>query len=302
MLFTTLNRRILTLTLFGVVQASVYAGPTSVSVNSGETLTEAALLAGEFNGQFFSLEPSTTFEINDGGFIGPVAPTPGDPEKYFDFNGSTINLNSGGEFESAVFFARSNFQRAVVNVYEDGSVGSGFGTGDATTLNVLGGRLGSFGDILTGGVLNLHAGSVGEMLGVSEGATVNISGGTLDRRYGAGFGAETNISGGVIGNEVRLSSGSLTNLFVTDLFIDDVEIELLAGETFEIDTRDGAELVATLADGSLFDLTLNPATVMGEDFVADGALLTATLVPSPSALPLLGMSGTLAARRRRAAC
>jgi hypothetical protein len=248
-----------------------------IPVNDGQLLTEEALNNGVFEGQSFVLEPGTMFDINGGGGIGPVDGGPGTSEGFYEFNGSTVNVHGGGRFHSTIL-TPSRARSLTVNVYEGGSVGSKFVAGTDTTINILGGHLGSFVNALSGSAVNLVGGSIGVDFKAYPGITVNISGGSVERMYSASFETVTNISGGEIGSQFGVGSGSITNLFVFSLSIDGVAVDLSDGEEFLIESREGSKLVATLADGSLFDLNLNNNTVLGDDFVSSGARLTAMLM------------------------
>ena len=239
------------------------AAAAQVVVGAGETLTEADLSAGSFSGSAgpfsFALGPGTVFEINDGGAIGPVGDGAPFPGIPFDFQGSTVNLNDGG-----VFLSDSAVDSIVSNV----------------TLNIRdGGTLGRSFEALAGSVVNVEGGEVVLGFAAFDGATVNISGGTV----GAFFTAE---------------SGSTVNLFVTGVTVGGSGLGLSLGDTVEITQRGGALLEATLADGSAFDLVLDPSDPSG-DVVAADATLTVTLVPAPGAAVLLALGGLHAARRRR---
>lgn len=70
------------------VSLSAAHAATLVQVTDGQTLTEADLLAGSFNGQSFTLGAGTTFS-SIGGMIGPV----GTDAAPFDASGSTFRLS-----------------------------------------------------------------------------------------------------------------------------------------------------------------------------------------------------------------
>lgn len=130
------------------------------------------------------------------------------------------------------------------------------------------------------GTLTMYGGSVGERLTLTQFSTLNMYGGTIS-------------------DALIARSGSEVNLFVTDLFIDDVEIDLVFHQEFLILQRDGALLEATLSDGTFFDLTLNHLFVAGEDQLTNNVWLTVTLVPTPASSTIFASFGLLSVSRRK---
>ncbi len=137
-----------------------------------------------------------------------------------------------------------------------------------------------FGVGYSAGTLTMYGGSVGERFIIEKRGTLNMYGGTIS-------------------DALNAISGSEVNLFVSELYIDGVEIDLVLNEELVILQRDGALLEATLADGTFFDLTLNHSFVPGEDQLTNNVRLTATLVPVPHTIVIFGSFGLFSAFRRR---
>lgn len=121
-----------------------------VQVNAGETLTEDDLIAGKFSGAAgsfgFTLSPSTVFEINNGGEIGPI-PASGTAEGL-DFRGATINLNNGGRFASPDFSTSRLFD-VTLNLLAGGLAGGTIASETRVTegrVNITGGTVGDIDD------------------------------------------------------------------------------------------------------------------------------------------------------------
>ena len=188
----------------------------------------------------------------------------------------------------------------VINVPDDSNIGLSVEIGDAfgtttTQLNVSDG------------------GSVGLGLTVFDGSEVNISGGTVDDFLIAVFGSEINISGGDVGDIFALDDSEI-NLFGSDFFLNNLSLDesLLLNEAFTIsDREDDLILSGLLADGTPFSFNLrtgdlaDPDFDFGDDFFDPDATLTVTLVsvvPEPSSLVLLGLSGLVLLGRSRKTC
>lgn len=204
--------------------------------------------------------------------------------------------------ESGVVGARfSAFSDTVVSVV-GGKVGDGLST-SGSVLNVSGGSLGDFSSVLSS-TMNISGGTVGAKLYVNR-SEVAISGGLVGDRFEAGSGSRIKLSGGSIGDRFRadtgsvvtFSGGSIGNLFEalvgsevhvfgTDFLVDGLPLSgLKPGETLQILDR-GVILSGRLADGTPFNFDLNSSNEVGslDDFFAEGATLTVTLVPEPSGL------------------
>ena len=142
--------------------AGLAAGQTTLVVDSWEILTTEDLLAGEFEGQTFELGPDLTIEVSGRGRVRldlvPQLTVPGPSEWHgaLDLRGATINVRSGGEFESPAF------ANATVNVHSGAEVWM-------TLVPVGGGEVNVYGHPSTpdaypywrpvnGGRVNLHGG------------------------------------------------------------------------------------------------------------------------------------------------
>jgi len=190
---------------------------SSVEVNSGETLTAPDLVAGVFLGQGFTLGPSTEFNINSGGAIGPVGmfAVPPDPIVPFDFGGSTVNINAGGYFLSDPSVPSSvedpsAVANIVLNVFAGGAVGDPMmieggplfvGPGGVVTVD--GGSTQHSINLLSDSTLDLLAGSVGSAI-VGDGCTAEFSGGAVGFVNAIDGGVAT-ISGATVTNSFRAS-------------------------------------------------------------------------------------------------
>jgi len=153
-------------------------------------------------------------------------------------------------------------------------------------------------ETMSGSVTNILQGSVIDAELCRFQGTVNVIGGDITTDYFIILtGGLLNLAGSQFRGDLTLNSGADANLFVTDLSIDGVRIDLVPGLTQLLTQRTGL-LEATLADGTSFSRQLN-----GELYprltLEPGATLSATLVPSPSSLVLLTAAGLLSARRRR---
>lgn len=313
---------------------------TTIEVNAGQVLTEADLTSNSFMGQNFALGNQTVFEVNAGGAIGPVGVPAADRFSFEGSvinvrDGGFFSSLSGGSSGS---FAPSVVGGADINIYTGGVAGAGLDIGAGTNLGVVGGAVGDLLRANAGSVLNLSDGVVGNQGQFFMGSQANISGGSLGSSMIAYSGSQialtggsigedalaaggslfeisggsvasglnlyasavVNVSGGSIADGIIANAGSTLNLFVTDLNIGGEQYALELGESLIVTERGGALLTATLADGSLLELDLNPFFSQGNDAIATGATLSVTLVPSPASMALLGAGGLLAARRRRA--
>lgn len=196
--------------------------------------------------------------------------------RFADFAYSEINLFSGG------IDVRADALQSIVNVY--------------------GGNINDSFTVQRGTEFNLFGGSVARLLMAIDGSEVNVAGGEITGDFELGEGAILNVSGGDLGYGFRAEDGAQVNLFVNDLFIDGVAIDLESGEQMVITQRGGSLLQATLRDGQFLDLVLNDSFVANQDFIANGATLTVIGVPEPATPVLAGLFVTIAAagiRRRR---
>ncbi len=187
----------------------------TVNVNNGFRLTEADLNAGVFMGQPFTLSPSTVFEINAGGAIGPVGTT--SPLLPFSFAGSIVNINNNGLFDSSSSVP-SVVSNVVLNVLQGGAIGNGFTALSGSNITVSGGSLGGFFQAGDGSVVNITAGSIEGRFTALNNSTVNISGGVIADNFRSLAGSLVNISGGEFALHGTLSASIQDGLFGTDVF------------------------------------------------------------------------------------
>ncbi len=172
------------------------------------------------------------------------------------------------------------------------------GLTNSGTVVIDGGLVG--GEIFTtpGSVTTIRGGQVGYTDYCEFAGTLNMSGGEFAAdAIVIAPGGTLQLAGGQLLGDVHLDPGSLANLLVTDLVIDGLRIELVAGQTAVLAQRVGL-LEATLVDGSIFSRQLNGG-VFPTLYVYPGATLSATLVPTPSTLALLITAGLFGSRRRR---
>jgi len=310
----TCERWILLALFAGVIcsnSAPVHALNT-IQINTGQTITNADLMAGVFDGEAFSLGPDAVFEINSGGAIGPVGQhVINGLDIFFDFIGSTVNVNSGGAFVSnppTPQFDPSLTTNLRLNVFPGGTVGDSFGVGDlvfgngVSVVNIRGGETGILFDANGDTVVNIFDGQLGDRAQAFGGSEVNLYGGRIGDSYDAFSGSVLNVFGGAIGDDFDAFSGSTVNIYVRSLSINGDEVSLAPGEPYAIPIGSGNtfQLTATLADGSIFDRTVYPANVIGGTYFDSGSLVLAILVPEPSSLLLTAATGCLALARRRA--
>ena len=173
------------------------------------------------------------------------------------------------------------------------------------------------------GVAELHAGSIEHtltatdvlfrMTGGSTGTFVSTRDIFLPRQRQARslfFGGSHEGQTVFLGTSAVLAGGSFNRLQalldadielrVTELRIDGVPIDLIERQTIIIPNRNGELLEATLADGSPFDLDLEPLSIDGvRDVVSAETTLRVTLVPAPATTLLAAPLGIAALRRRR---
>ncbi|MEM1329134.1 MAG: hypothetical protein AAGG07_01095 [Planctomycetota bacterium] len=306
------------LAIVAVPSVATAGGPAVVSVGSGQTLTESDLAAGSFNGQSFPLNVNTVINVNEGGVIGPAGAFP----DGFNFNGTTVNINSGGFFAStdpdpSADFVQTNATNINLNLFDGGGFGENFFVFGGSSVNVFGGEVSGNLALFSGVTANVSGGKVGSLFTAFAGSEINISGGeVVSDLVGADFSrinisggvvgdiittfdsSVTNISGGSIGEEFVAFEGAEVNLFVRSLRIDGEDVDLSLGDRFLIEQRSGSLLEAILEDGSFLDFSLNGDFVSGADVFEFGTTLTATLVPSPSAA-IVFVVGVVAGRRRR---
>jgi len=180
-----------------------------VVVGNGQTLTRADLLAGEFNSVPFTLGPDLVIDINDGGALDSLTYSGG----YFDFMGTTINVNAGGlAFDPSESASTSFVMNLNMNVMPEALIGR-------MTARVLGGTNITMhgGDIrdhlfvhgggwLGSGEFHMLGGSIGRGVNVSNGQRFTMAGGSIGDGLRVHNLASFNMSGGEIGDNFRISN------------------------------------------------------------------------------------------------
>ncbi|MEX0937924.1 MAG: hypothetical protein WDZ59_08675 [Pirellulales bacterium] len=224
------------------------------------------------------------------------------------------SANYGGEFNfsGGTIWHMSASGGSVVNQTGGEITSDGGGMrGEGTVWNLYDGSIGNRFDIGLedgdGAVMNMYGGQIGLRFYVGSGATMNIFGGTIslgpdtssDYDFIAGTDSTVNVHGGFFRGNVLVTDGSNFNLFVKELSLDGVPFPLIPGVQTTIPSSESVLLEAILADGTFLDLRLGRGQPGLDDF-QDGAILTATLVPEPSAwvLALLAALGVIGLRNR----
>jgi len=209
-------------------RAALALGATTVEVDDGQTLTEADLLVGLFDGQAFALDADTTFNINFGGVIGTVGDASIDPGAPFDFGGATVNLNDGGRFRSTTspsIAPRSVVSNLTLNYFAGGASGRGMRFLDGSVVQVLGGSMDEAEarnaaiDMTSGFIAGLDAAASDLTVSGGTFGFLNASQGSLVEFTGGAFfddieltDSTLHFSGGVIDAQLRASTGSVVNI------------------------------------------------------------------------------------------
>ena len=273
--------------LFSATLISVAAAQTTVNVNAGQTLGEQQLSNGSFGGMSFSLVPSTTFNINNGGTIGPL----GFSFDPFDMGGATVSINSGGTYATQTQNAVSH---VVLNVFEGGlvddilhvltstvNVAGGhindqFMATDGSTVNISSGSVGSFFEVVDSTV-HITGGFVGFGFEAHSGSTVNLSGGSV-YSFEAFTGSTANITGGNMGHNSDAYSGSDVTLVGGEFRLNG---EAFAGTSITLAPGTTDVFSGTLVEESVFIFSPLP----GDSLSA--VTLNAATLPTPITTPLV---------------
>lgn len=150
-----------------------------------------------------------------------------------------------------------------------GDVGPFFQAGAGSSVEVAGGQVGQFLEIVDAN-LTVSAGAVGRYLDIHGTSTVNISGGSIGDNFDSyGDGTTVNVSGGSIGE--RFSMGTLYTTGNT--------VHLSGGSIGPYFSLQGNQNALTITGGSLgraaivrnCDVDLWDGSI-GDDFLADGAM------------------------------
>tara|TARA_A100001391_G_scaffold142349_1_gene100124 strand:+ start:756 stop:2936 length:2181 start_codon:yes stop_codon:yes gene_type:complete len=146
-----------------------------VIVGDGETLTEADILAGSFNGQSFGLGPETVFQIESGGKIGPI----GNPYKdlLVNMSGSRIILLDGSIFTTST--VGSYLGNVVIDAEHGSLLQDSIRVANSSVVNFNGGAFRTHFYAASGSTINYHDGRFPERLFLSN-STLHISGGDFE--------------------------------------------------------------------------------------------------------------------------
>lgn len=235
-------------------------------------LVDAAL------GDHFNAGRGSQVDIVNGGSIG----------ENFEAVGATVNIAGGSVGEG--FQA---FRNSVVEV--SGGTLSSIEAESSANITISGGVVGSFqGNAnMSGGVVSLFEQLPG---------TTNITGGVVENFTISPLYSYARVPGvlNISGGDVGISLADVANFIGTEFFIDGQPIAgLTPNIPLEIDAASGL-FSGTLADRTQFsyDLINQDRPTAGRRF----RTLTVTLVPEPTTLTLLGLSGLPALRRFRRRC
>jgi hypothetical protein len=265
----------------GVCHSAVSA-QTMLNLDSFDWLRQNDLESGEFDGQFFTLGPDLSIEVNDGGRVDDVGDlyhvTP------FSFAGSTVNVNDGGWFGSR----ETLIADVELNIFE-GGIAEGLSVFDGVTVNVLGGELQLPLDISGASSVVM---SSGRIFGYSQGLTggpVTVIGGVIGSHFTVESGGVLSVSGGQIGEQFKALTGS-------DVTFSGGEFQMNGSGVTDLNggLPTDAVFTGTLPDGSVF--------ILGEQARDDIAPGVMTLVANPLApadvTPQVVSSGTVSAGLR----
>ncbi|MAY73144.1 MAG: hypothetical protein CMJ31_00180 [Phycisphaerae bacterium] len=273
-----------------VLSAVVSVGSAqTVQVNAGQTLTVDDLDAGSFAGQTFELGPSTTFEVNEGGAIGPL-PGSSVPVAPVDFGGATININAGGTL-LADRPNKAQIANATLNVNDGATVGSFVTLYQGAQAFVTGGEVASFFRARDGGMIFATGGAIASLSlppSISDaGASAEIDGATVGFmevtfrseaviRSGVFTGAfvaegDVTVRGGRFLSRFESDFGT-NHFFVTSAILNGEPIDLALDETIEIGEVRTDVIDLVLADGAPLQLTFD---------LFDDPTLLLTLVEGP---------------------
>ncbi len=227
----------------------------------------------------------------------------------WNHHGASASMRGGSIGEGAQILAPMTVHGGIIgerlSVFADGAIEMFGGEvldrmsiAGGASASLFGGRIGSLFQVFEADVTVAGA-TIGEQFTITDGAVVDVRSGVIEDFMRVRYGGTINIRGGVVGAQIRMFERSEMNLFVRELAIDGVPIDLRPNQLIEILDRSGARLEAILSDGSYFDLDLNTSYVEFEDLLYPDATLTATLVPTPPASALLLTAAFPIAMRRR---
>ena len=142
-----------------------------------------------------------------------------------------------------------------------------------------------------GSVVTIEGGSVGDFFQAVD-AEIHVRGGRIGAGFDAFAGAIVTISGGTFGRTIDAYPGSTLVIEGTHFMLDGLVFTDLdeVGESTVLSIRGDRHLSAVLADGSLFELELQPRPdilAFGNDYVDPAATLRLVVVPEPNCAGLL---------------
>lgn len=252
---------------------------TTVHVNSGQRLRPSDLSAGVFQGQPFTLGPSTTFVVHSGAHFGQTSGS-----ATADFMGSVLNIESGGDVDTPLYTETLTVENVEFNLLTGGTISGIVYAGSGSVFNFLGGTHTGFGGFVAfnGSVVNVSAGSAGEGFLVESGGAVQVTGGNFVAYFSAANGSVVDITGGSFGLRFKALAGSNVQFAGGEfqrngVAISDLSAGLAPGEIF----------TGTLEDGSAFIFSTEAA----DEFAAGTTTLVASSVPPLDLNPILVSSG-----------
>ena len=206
------------------VRLTVTLADGPVFVGPGQTMTEADLLAGFFDGRAFALDDATVIKLD-----GDLAPL-GTHESPFDLGWARVDVGPSGVVGSGGGGASAGLTRVLLNMEPGGSIGDGFNMTDAV-LNMAGGSIGTGLSVTDLGVINMADGSIGDGMTVDDlgtvtvkngavgadtivtGGTLNMDGGTLGNDTVVELNGTLNIDGAAVGDDLFANTTGTVNLF-----------------------------------------------------------------------------------------
>jgi hypothetical protein len=213
--------------------------------------------------------------------------------QYFEMAGSILNMSGGSLGEASSAFAGSTLHMS------GGNIGERFDAFAGSTVHVSGGSIGSDFTAHEGSVMHVTGGNIGNGFEAKAGSVTSISGGSIGSRFLAS-GGDVTISGGFLGDQFQVTPNSTVELIGIEFYLDGVLLDLPSNLPTLVSTRGPTSVLSgRLADGSLFDLDLNPSSQSQGDYVASSAQLLVILVPEPSSTTFILIAWSAVCVRKR---
>lgn len=185
-------------------------------------------------------------------------------------------------------------------------------TGQTTQVNVSdGGVVGTIVMALSGVEFNITGGTVGDRFQASDGSEVNISGGNIGLGLNVQKGSEVRISGGSFGVSIAMAPGGWLDIS-GGVFPENAILSKTGSNTDQDFAQISFSGTGFTLSGDPYDTSSEPAFLTGllldgnqlrmqilELQANDRLLINGVLIPEPSSLALLGLSGLCVLRRRR---